>query len=180
MKKLLFLTVCAAMTQSACLQIEPHETMYVWIQEEGFSDLQIHLIHEALHEWENGLDGFVHFTLVNGKGYNPLIVVRATTRKALNDEYPGSIGVCLNVPWETGGGIYLPKDIGSVKFQRDVRHEIGHALNLSHTHNTYTTMYPNLMKQPQHLTCEDVLDFCNQNGNCDGSKMRICQTDKET
>lgn len=173
MKKMVVLS--SLLMLGGCIDWEPGSVAHVLIEEEGFSAQQIQMIHEGIEEWEVSLNQYVHFEYVDSKGYNNLIVIRASDQKHIaTDSDPHRIAVTYTIPWSCGGGIYLSRDVAPKLFTKNIRHEVGHALGLSHDPRVNTIMYHATLPSAQHVTCRDVEQFCRDFG-CAAEEMPICQ-----
>ena len=159
---------------NGCQSWQPGEVAYVLI-EDDFSTEQVAIIHEAIDQWEGGLDHYIQFQYVSSKGLSPLIVIRGLEKEELQAQFGDHLlGSTAYLPTEKGGGITVSTDISNSQFLRVVRHEVGHAIGLQHVHQSGMTMNPSIGHVGKSLICADVEQFCSVN-DCWAKQMPICE-----
>jgi hypothetical protein len=177
MKRLLLL--CLFIGLCGCRPPAWHkgDTVHILIVEKDFTPEQVVKLKAAVSEWDISLNGWLKFEYVTEKGADHLIVIRGEDQQKLQDD--GYAAVTYIVPWECGGGIEMPyndPESWDKYFVGLALHELGHALSLEHTDDHHTVMYPMVRKASLHITCADIVQFCDYSG-CFAKDFPICQTE---
>lgn len=146
----------------------------------------------ALRSWECSTKGIVKFDIVWERkllfnGRNNIFI------KSVDDKYPAIVEIDAEREpakdgvkritvglYEESNNNYTPTTIlivrpkiGEKGLKEVVIHEIGHSLNMDHTDDTDTIMYPHLDKGAHKITNHDLNNFCDLYW-CESNELKAC------
>lgn len=159
-----------------CASWEEGSVAHVWIDDpEGlFSDEDLEVIDTSLTQWEEATNQFITFEMVDGEVEGGMIIIRPGKREEIREDR-GVSAVTDYSPFEVGGTITVPYDMGETFLHLSMLHELGHTLGLGHHEGC-----KGVMATPSSfdfITCYDVVAFCDQNG-CNAEEMPPCLEDE--
>lgn len=123
-------------------------------------------IRTAIAEWNRVAEGNIHMVeTVSPDGSH---VIQIWANHNLHAQHKA--GECTPFT-ET---IEIQDDMKEDLTRRTTLHELGHAFGMGHDEEG-TIMCKSLGCSPEHLTCEDIWQFC-QIWKCDADHMAVCKT----
>ena len=171
-----------ALVMAGCA-LEPASTYQVYI-DPMFSDYEVGVIRDSLGDWENQTDHTVNFNVDIAKSWGPgtpphTIWIRSVSQSDVTTAYGRPMaGMCSQGSHDDNGFVYL--SIGKYEgheamawFGQTVRHEVGHALGLSHS-SKGTIMAPSHGEASMTVTCEDAAALVTLHGKPAG--WLTCET----